>query len=138
MSDAGNTSMTWDWVKGNIPTIIAIGGLFWYTAQDNANIKAHLDENDRYKTTRSAQTDKNFADVNSALKNMSDLPYRMGAQEGKTQALNDRVDRLADAILGSQEAIRKDIAGLSTKVEVLGSKIDTFSEKPQAGSLRPK
>lgn len=138
MADAGNNSMTWDWVKGNIPTIIAIGGLFWYTAQDNAKIKAQLDETDRYRNTRSAQTDKNFADVNAALKSMSDLPYRMGAQEGKTQALNDRVDRLADAILGSQEAIRKDIAGLSTKVEVLGSKIDTFSDKPKPGYFRPK
>ena len=126
--------MAIDWIKSNIPTIIAIGGVFWYTASDNATMKAQLAESERYRAARSQQTDANFANINASLQRMSDLPFRMGAQEGKTQAVNDRVDRLADTILASQEAIRKDISALSTKVEVVDSKVTTLADRPKPGS----
>ncbi|ASY64434.1 hypothetical protein SJ05684_c30650 [Sinorhizobium sojae CCBAU 05684] len=117
-------------------------------AQDNANIKSQLTEQERYAGVRSQMTDKNFADLNAQVKQMQDLPFRMGAQEAKTASLSDRVDRLADAILANQEAlrkdfnsavevIRKDFSGLSTKVEVLDSKMDSIIDKPRQGASIP-
>lgn len=137
--------MAINWSNVNVPTIIAVGTLFWYMAQDNANIKSQLSEQERYAVVRSQATDKNFADLNAQVKQMQDLPFRMGAQEAKTAALWDRVDRLADAILSNQEAlrkdfnsavdvIRKDFSGLSTKVEVLDSKMDSIIDKPRQGA----
>lgn len=140
--------MAINWSNVNVPTIIAVGSLFWYMAQDNANIKSQLTEQERFAGVRSQTTDRNFADLNAQVKQMQDLPFRMGAQEAKTGALSDRVDRLADAILANQEAlrrdfnsavevIRKDFSGLSTKVEVLDSKMDSIIDKPREGSYRP-
>lgn len=37
--------------------------------------------------------------------------------------LDNRVDRLANSILVSQEAIRKDFAGMPTKGDVVGSSV---------------
>lgn len=140
--------MAINWSNVNVPTIIAVGTLFWYMAQDNANIKSQLAEQERYAVVRGQAADKNFADLNAQVKQMQDLPFRMGSQEAKTSALSDRVDRLADAILANQEAlrkdfnsavevIRKDFSGLSTKVEVLDSKMDSMLEKPRQGAFLP-
>jgi hypothetical protein len=93
-------------------------------------------------------------EFSNTLKNLddrtSDLPYRMKEVEVKGQAMADRQDRLADLVMTGQEAtrkamqdgfdaIRKDMSVLSTKVEVVGSKVDMMTGKPQPGVfLRPK
>lgn len=96
----------------------------------------------------------NIAAMALKLNNIDDLPYRMKtqetrtiAQEEKDNAQNARMDRIADLVMSGQEAmrkdvqsgfdsIRKDLSTLSTKVEVVGSKVDIMSGKPQPGSYR--
>ncbi|MDQ0132675.1 hypothetical protein J2T08_000576 [Neorhizobium galegae] len=84
--------------------------------------------------------------VVARLETMSDLPYRMGQQEAVAKAANDRMDRIADLMMSGQdatrkdlgafaEAIRKDIGTLSTKVEVIGSKVDMMNGKPSPTSF---
>jgi hypothetical protein len=92
--------------------------------------------------TFQAETKKALADVASAPKDIAEL------KEGQ-KAANARMDRIADLMLSGQEAtrrdlqtavdaIRKDIGGLSTKVEVVGSKVDMMGGRPQSGVYRPK
>lgn len=128
-------SVNWNINASTILAIItlAVGGIYKF-----ASVEGRIETLDQRGQARIMITDKNFADQSAFNKTMIDLPFRMGSQEAKMSALNDRVDRLADAILASQEQIRKDISLLSTKVEVLGSKIDTLADKPKAGAfMRP-
>ncbi len=104
---------------------------------------------DAIETSR-AQSRVEFSNT---LKNLddrtSDLPYRMKEVEVKGQAMADRQDRLADLVMTGQEAtrkamqegfdaIRKDMSVLSTKVEVVGSKVDMMTGKPSPGTFRPR
>lgn len=138
--------MAWEWIKSNTPTIIAIGGLFWFTATDNATMKQKMDEGERYRTHRSTQTDSNFEKVNTRIDAFADLPLRVKALEGQTEALNARLDRIADAITTGQErlrgdfaaatdAIRKDVAGVVTKVEVLSDRLGVRQERTQLKAM---
>lgn len=132
--------MAWDWIKQNTPTLIALGGLFWYVATDNATMKAKMDEGERYRTARSVQTDTNFEKVNNRIEAFADLPLRVKALETQTLALTDRLDRIANAIATGQEslrrdfatsteAIRKDVANVVVKVEVLSDRLGVRQER---------
>lgn len=132
--------MAWEWIKSNLPTILAIGGLAWYTAADNATMKAKMDESERYRTSRSVLTDGNFDKVNRRIDTLSDLPLRVAALEEQQKALVARLDRIADAVTTGQErlrgdfaqatdAIRKDVAGVVTKVEVLSDRLGVRQQR---------
>lgn len=134
--------MAWEWIKSNLPTIIAIGGLTWYTATDNATMKADMGESKRYREMRSQQTDLNFEKVNQRIELFADLPLRVKALEEQSKALNARLDRIADAITVGQErlrgdlantseAIRKDVADLTTKVEVISDRLGARTQKTE-------
>lgn len=134
--------MAWEWIKSNTPTIIAIGGLFWYVAADNATMKQKMDEGERYRTQRSQQTDGNFLKVNERIDRFADLPLRVASLEEQTKAITARLDRIADAVTTGQErlrgdfatateAIRRDVAGVVTKVEVLSDRLGVRQERTQ-------
>lgn len=136
--------MAWEWIKSNLPTLMAIGGLAWYTAADNATMKAKVDESERYRAARSALTDGNFEKVNFRIDGLSDLPLRVKALEEQQKALIARLDRISDAVTTGQErlrgdfaaatdSLRKDVAAVSTKVEVLSDRLGVRA--PQRTSL---
>lgn len=113
-----------------------------------------------YINTISNRLDGTVATVSSidaTVAKLSDLPYRMAGQEKdaaaqveRDKAQDARIDRQSDLILTGQEtmrkvvqdgfdAMRKDNGILSTKVEVIGSKVDMLTGKPQTEAyLRPK
>ena len=110
-----------------------------------AQVELRVDAADQFRVARSSTTDKNFADINAKLEQVGNLPYRMGAAEEAIKQTNARFDRFSELILGSIDALRKDVnAGndqlrkemnqIGTKVEVLSSKIDTISDRPRQPS----
>lgn len=88
------------------------------------------------------------------MNDLTDIPFRMKVAENniisqnvKDDAQNARMDRLADLVVAGQDAMRKDvqqgfdtmrkdISSLTTKVEVVGSKVDQMTGKPQPGTFR--
>ncbi len=125
-----------NWFNINIPTILAvasaaIGLIVWVN-----DLKNDVEESVEYRKTRAVQTDKNFADLNAIVRPLAEananLTYRMGQNEGAIKATNERIDRLAENLLNSMEGLRKDVAALSTKVEVVSSKLDTLAENKRA------
>ena len=92
--------------------------------------------------TFQAETKKALADVASAPKDIVEL------KKGQEVA-NARMDRLADLMINGQDAmrqtmqtgfdlLRKDMSAISTKVEVVGSKVDMMTGKPSPGVFRPR
>jgi len=92
--------------------------------------------------TFQAETKKALADVASAPKDIVEL------KKGQEVA-NARMDRLADLMISGQDAmrqtmqtgfdlLRKDMSAISTKVEVVGSKVDMMTGKPSSGAYRPR
>lgn len=89
-----------------------------------------------------AETKKALADVASAPEDIVEL------KKGREVA-NARMDRLADLMITGQDAmrqamqagldlLRKDMSAISTKVEVVGSKVDLMTEKPSPGVYHPR
>lgn len=87
------------------------------------------------------------AETKAKLTAVQDLPMRVTALETQQKEINLRLDRLGDLILSGQdtlrrdlatstETLRKDVASLGTKVEVLS---DRMGVRPQPGVLvRPR
>jgi len=122
-------NVNWNINGATILTIIAMGlpGLIWTVTLGNK-----VDEMERFRNARMAQTDKNFADISATLSRQSDLPYRVGQNEGAIAALNERMNRMADSFVGTAESIKVNVNQLVTKFEVMSQKLDTLSTQRRA------
>lgn len=125
------TSLVIQWLRVNVPTLIAIGTLIWYTAAQNTRQDERISAIEESRSQRSSEFSKTIADlsgqVSSTRTTLDTLPYRVGQLETGLSDSNKRMDRISETVIQSLDAIRKDIATVSTKVEVLSSKIDTIA-----------
>ena len=53
-------------------------------------------------------------------------------------AITQRIDRAGEVISTTVEQIRKDVNGLSTRIEVLGTKIDNITPEKKVDFTQPK
>lgn len=138
--------LTMNWLRMNVPTLLAIGGLVWYTAANNTQMHARIEAIETSRVDRSKEADAKFAGINTAVAALSSkveplgtVHYRVGVVEGQISETNKRLDRLAETIVQSLDLIRRDINGLSTRVEVMSNKIDSMAEKagPRRAEIAP-
>jgi hypothetical protein len=127
MPASENAAMTWDWVKGNIPTIIAVGGLFWYTAQDNATMKALQQSEKQERMERQVEIDRAFSDIKSQIAPIGNLVYRVSVLETGLMEISRQNALNIEAFRKTGNEISRDVNTLSTKVEVLTSRIETLA-----------
>lgn len=127
------TTLIWQWLRINVPTILAIGGLVWYTAENNATTNARLQA---LETSSSGITSSVNALV-ARVEPLGNVTYRVGVVEGQVLETNKRLDRLAETIVQSLDMIRRDVNGLSTRVEVLSQKIDGIAGPIRRSSVEP-
>jgi hypothetical protein len=131
----------------NIPTIVSVLGvgvtILTYASgikSDAVELRTRIDQLEQYRVSRSATTDRNFDEMQVQLSKFNDVPHRLGVVENQVTVVNARIDRFTELLSTTLEAIRKDIANVATKVEVLGSKLDQAERRAQAsptgGSLR--
>lgn len=116
-----------NWLRFNIPQLVAlIGATVTIMAYIN-NIDGRLEDVERYRATRSLMVDNRFNEVQTSLAPLVNLPYRVGVLEQQQIAITQRIDRAGEVISSTVEQIRKDVNGLSTRIEVLGTKIDNIT-----------
>lgn len=127
MPASENAAMTWDWVKGNIPTIIAVGGLFWYTAQDNATMKALQQSEKQERMERQVEIDRAFSDIKAQIAPIGNLVYRVSVLETGLMEISRQNALNIEAFRKTGNDISRDVNTLSTKVEVLTSRIETLT-----------
>lgn len=129
-----DTTLTWNWFRVNVPTILAIGGLVWYTAVTKANIESSINAIEQSRVERSKEADRKFTNIDNTLAQVSarveplnNVTYRIGVVETQIIETNKRLDRFAETIVNSIDLIRRDVNTMSTRVEVLSQKIDSIT-----------
>lgn len=135
-----DTAITWNWFRVNLPTITAIFGLGIYLNTHMITMQKSIEEMDQYRTNRAAHSDRNFAEINSKLTVMSNIPYRVEMAEGNINKTNERLDNLSNTIINQMDLIRRDVNRLTTQVEVLSSRVGVLTgdiDEPRRRISRP-
>jgi len=132
-----DATVTFNWFRVNLPTIVCIATLGLWIVNANHEQKNRLDQMEQFRVIRTKETDGNFAAVKNAvdilgakIEPLNNLQYRTQQLEMQQLELNKRLDRIMENLTGSLEMIRKDVGSLSTKVEVLSGKIDRLRDEP--------
>lgn len=111
-----NKQLEFNWGVVNVPTIVgllSIIGMIWAQSAERAKKDTDFE-------LRIANIEKNEAQNRAINEAVPNIQYRLTAQETLAGATNNRIDRGFDAI----DDVRKDIGGLSTKIEVLTQRIE--------------
>lgn len=110
----------------NIPTILAVAGVLWWTATKQERQDARLDTFDVYINTREKERTLRSAEINKMLETLTtktspieNLTYRITVTEQGIADVNRRVDRVGD----SMQNIRDDVGSLSSKIDVLTEQV---------------
>lgn len=131
-----------NWAQINIPTIIAVAGVLWWTAAKQERQDTRLDTFDTYITTREKERSARSAEINRMLEALTtkispleNLTYRITVTEQGIADVNRRVDRVGD----SMQNIRDDVSTLSSKIDVLTEQVRAaFPKKAELDHTPPE
>lgn len=119
-----NRAIQVNWGTINIPTILSVLGLIWYTATHVERQDSRLDTIESSRADSRTDINQRFQAVDQRIAPIENLVYRMNTLETVVQknneAVNARIDRQTDAL----QDIRTSIGNLSTSFEVLSQKIE--------------
>lgn len=126
-----------------LPLLVAVISLVAYIK----NIEGRVETQAQSSVMRSSIADNFYAGTNKRLDELSDIPLRVKAVEDQQKEIRQELTRIADAVIAGQdrlrsdlsaaiEPVRKDIANLSTRVEVIADRVGG-RVKPEAGIYRP-
>lgn len=105
-------TVTLNWFRMNVPTIVLIIGLGFYVGTNMTTLQHSVDslkyDNESLKSTT--------ADINKIV-------YRVEQLELGLHKANERTDALQNTLLSSMDLMRRDINRLTTHVEVLSSRV---------------
>lgn len=121
----------------NIPTLVSLVGLLVAGVTSFNKLDARIAAGEVYRQARSEQTDGNFADIRTQLEPLGNVPYRVTVVEQQLGAVNDRVDRLVGALTSSIDGLRDDVSQLTTRVEVLVTRIEAITPERRASLVEP-
>lgn len=119
------TQLRINWLNVNVPTIVALITAGWWATTYLNGLDFRLQEVEEYRIERSKVTDRKFDLIEDRMQPLSNMPYRVQILETQIIEANKRMDRMAETIINSIDMLRRDVNGLSTRVEVLANKIDT-------------
>jgi uncharacterized protein YoxC len=128
-----NRTVQVNWGTFNVPTLLSVLGILWYTATHTERQDNQLDSNKI--TMESLQ--KSLDDLRTKTAPLDNVIYRLTTVEtkvdGNNTAVNARIDRTADAL----QDIRTSVGALSTSFEVLSQKIDNVLPQRKSEILIP-
>lgn len=120
-----------------LPMLVA--GFLGYSA-----LQVQVNRMDERSLSRIAGADRFQMETKAKLDSLADVPSRMGAVEASQRALNERLDKMTDAITTGQDQLRRDLAAavepLRLEVQKVGTKVEVLSDRigsrPQPTSLK--
>lgn len=121
----------------NIPTVVGlltIIGMIWAQSAErtkkDADIEFRVSSIEKDRTQAKAANEARWTDMQQTTAVLPNLNYRLTVQETSLGSANSRIDRGFDAIDG----LRSDIAGVSTKLEVLNQRIELLLPRTELGN----
>lgn len=124
-----DATVTLNWFRINLPTIIMILGLGYYVGTNLNDLQKSIVALTRENTELKAST----ADL-------SNISYRVDQLEFGLQRANERTDSLQNTLISSMDLMRRDINRLTTQVEVLSSRVGILTgdiDEPKQRRSRP-
>ena len=122
-------TVTINWFRMNLPTIVMILGLGYYVGTNLNDLQKSI---------------SNLSQENSELKattaDMSKIIYRVDQLEVGLHRANERTDSLQNTLISSMDLMRRDINRLTTQVEVLSSRVGILTgdvDEPKQRRSRP-
>lgn len=111
----------------NVPTLIAIGSIILAGANMASDFRSRQETDERERAVMQAQ----MRAVEQRMQTYTDqnVPYRLTVVEQDVKAANSRIDRLAESVLASIDGLRKEVNGLSTRIEVLTQRVDQITPR---------
>lgn len=114
-----NKQITVNWGTFNVPTILSVLGILWYTAQHSERQDSRLDNIEISRADARATYSKRIDNLEMRAAKLDLLEQRTTVNEANITATNARIDRVADVL----QDIRSSIGTLSTSFEVLATKV---------------
>lgn len=133
-----NPKVQINWGVFNIPTILAIGGLLWATADRAARQDLRLDAIETSRIRRSVEIDKVVEQLSTKVVPIDNIQYRLTVAEQGIADVNRRADRINEAVSSRLDKVQESINLLTTKFEVLDQRLQNAlpSDTPPR-ELRP-
>lgn len=124
-----DATVTLNWFRMNIPTIVMIVMLGVYVGTNMTGIQKSIDS-----------LKEDSASLKSTTADMNKLIYRVEQLEVGLVNANGRVDGLQNTLISSMDLMRRDINRLTTQVEVLSSRVGILTgdvDEPKQRRSRP-
>lgn len=107
-----DTTLTWNWLRMNVPTIIAICGVGLFINNGILNSQSEIHN-----------LKMSIEEYRESAKSVPQLDYRLTRAEDGIKEAHTRIDNLSNTMINNVDLIRRDVNRLTTQVEVLSSQI---------------
>lgn len=124
-----DATVTLNWFRINLPTIVMILGLGYYVGTNLNDLQKSI-----------VSLSKENTELKSTTADMGKLVYRVEQVETGLQRANERTDALQNTLISSMDLMRRDINRLTTQVEVLSSRVGILTgdvDDPKQRRSRP-
>lgn len=124
-----DATVTLNWFRINLPTIVMIVGLGFYVGTNMTTLQHSVDS----LKTDNLELKKTTADINK-------ITYRVEQLESGLHKANERTDSLQNTLLSGMDLMRRDINRLTTQFEVLSSRVGMVIgdvDEPKQRRARP-
>jgi len=118
-----NTKVQLNWGVFNIPTILAVGGLLWATADRAARQDARLEAIENSRIQRSVEINKVIEQLTTKVVLIDNMQYRLTIAEQGLSDVNRRADRINESVSSRLDRVQESINTLTTKFEVLDQRL---------------
>lgn len=119
-----NKTVQINWGTFNVPTLLSVLGILWYTATHQATQDSRIGVIEDSRSASKVEYTKRIEALEAKAGKQDNIEYRLTSLEqkvdGNNRAINARVDRQTDALQG----IRDTLGTLSANVLVISNKID--------------
>ncbi|MBZ9888935.1 hypothetical protein LB559_13380 [Mesorhizobium sp. BR1-1-3] len=122
------------------------GGLYYKFTSDIANaaskadlatLSVKVDSEAAARSARSAQSDRNFDDIQKQLKPLDTVSLRLDQNDKRDDAQDARIDRMLELIGAKLDTLTQNVADVKADVRVVAQDVKNLSGKTQPTSFRP-
>lgn len=124
-----DATVTLNWFRINLPTIVMILGLGYYVGTNLNDLQKSI-----------VSLSKENTELKASTADLSNISYRVDQLESGLHRANERTDSLQNTLISSMDLMRRDINRLTTQVEVLSSRVGVLTgdiDDPKQRRSRP-
>lgn len=127
-----NRNIQFNWATFNVPTIMAVASVLWYTATHTERQDARIDTIESSRSQAISDYKAEIASLRVEVAKIANMEYRLTTAETSidknNEAANARIDRVSSAMQDIRDGVNK----LNTNQELLSQKMDQLIVQKKA------